>query len=88
MRVIGSIVDSYFPLLAAEARANAVGREIAAETGYDPSKPPKERGFADRACSAFVWVLDHQAASCAILAAAIAGIMVVGQLANPQEASA
>ncbi len=44
MRVIGSIVDSYFPLLAAEARANAVGREIAAETGYDPSKPPKERG--------------------------------------------
>lgn len=88
MRVIGSIVDSYFPLLAAEARANAVGREIAAETGYDPSKPPKERGFADRACSAFVWVLDHQAASCAILAAAIVGIMVVGQLANPQEASA
>lgn len=88
MRVIGSIIDSYFPLLAAEARANAVGREIAAEIGYDPSKPPKGRGFADRACSAFVWVLDHQAASCAILAAAIVGIMVVGQLANPQEASA
>lgn len=88
MRLIGSIVDSYFPLLAAEARANAVGREIAAEIGYDPSKPPKGRGFADRACSAFVWVLDHQAASCAILAAAIVGIMVVGQVANPQEASA
>lgn len=88
MRLIGSIVDSYFPLLAAEARANAAGREIVAEIGYDPSKPPKGRGFADRACSAFVWVLDHQAASCAILAVAIVGIMVVGQLANPQEASA
>ena len=88
MRAIDSIVNSYFPLLAAEARAKEAGNKIALETGYDPSSAPKSRGFVDRTCSAFVWVLDHQAASCALLSAAIVVVLVVGQFANPRAAQA
>lgn len=88
MRAIDSIVNSYFPLLAAEARAKAAERDLAAEIGYDLSRVPKSRGFVDRTCSAFVWVLDHQGTACAMLAAAIVLLATVSQFANPREALA
>ena len=79
------IIDAYFPLLAADARARLAAREAGFDRG---AAAPRERGLPARACAALAWALEHQGAACALLVVAVAAIAAVGQLAQPEKAHA
>lgn len=81
-------LESYFPLLSAEADARKARRDAVAELGFDPAGADAEEGLGGKAARAFCWMLGHQGTMSALVVAVVVAMTVVGQMAEPQEAVA